>query len=153
MLRRVDLHFWFPQVVSPFVTSIFHKRICTRLCQDVALWTSNERSNSLARLIKHQEKQEKIRKRTVQKQKQKRKREASNVNNSSLKCKTEFSQIINKYLQQQKMAMILSRYSRESMKHVGCLYVLLRQRQQHWGKCWMNFKQFSTRKTEAPSHL
>lgn len=42
--------------------------------------------------------------------------------NSSLKCKIEFSQIINKYLQQQKMAMILSRYSRESMKHVGCLH-------------------------------
>lgn len=139
MLRRVDLHFWFPQVVSPFVTSIFHKRICTRLCQDVALWTSNERSNSLARLIKHQEKQEKIRKRTVQKQKQKRKREASNVNNSSLKCKTEFSQIINKYLQQQKMAMILSRYSRESMKHVGCaewiLSSLVQEKRKHHHTC------------------
>lgn len=156
MLRRVDLHFWFPQVVSPFVTSIFHKRICTRLCQDVALWTSNERSNSLARLIKHQEKKKKKEERGQCKNKsKKRKREASTreVNSSSLKFKTEFSQIINKYLQQQKMAMILRRYRRESMTQVGCLYVPLRQRRQHWGKRWMHSKQFSTRKTEAPSHL
>lgn len=79
--RRVDLHFWFPRVVSSLVTSNFQKRTCTRLCQDVALWTSNESLNGLARLIKHQGEKRKMG--TVQRQKKtfkikkKRKGEAS----------------------------------------------------------------------------